>query len=311
MIGEFRSSLYDLFGYLLPGVVATAALVLFIWPWLGPELNLPISVLLTSPFIWVFFTASNFIGHGLHAAGNCTIWLMQFEEGVLDQARSDGVSISHGTSALRFVAQQFRVKPLSPALQLAIQTSVAAYIALPDRLQGNSHSAAASMDEVNVETEEVDNLTGTTLKERIKSVHSTTTTKDKHTPPPSRDMSSSGKLSAKEAYLIMDEARALLPREGDREVYVYREGFYRGCVYAFGILLVAAAVRWVLGPASYLMDYGRTVTVARWNAFVLMFIALGLVISSFVRARRFGATRVQRAAALWFAVLAQLQTKKA
>jgi hypothetical protein len=51
------------------------------------------------------------------------------------------------------------------------------------------------------------------------------------------------KLPALDKYTLMDEARILLQGANDRDVYVYREGFYGGMVIASAVLAIGLLMR--------------------------------------------------------------------
>jgi hypothetical protein len=106
------------------------------------------------------------------------------------------------------------------------------------------------------------------------------------------------RLSPRECYGLMDESRVLLDREGDREIYVYREGFYRAMTVAAAVLAIGLAARAVVGPLCFhWQDYNTCIGRSQ------LWIATGLcavAIPGFAaRLRRFGRYRVETAMLRW------------
>jgi len=95
-------------------------------------------------------------------------------------------------------------------------------------------------------------------------------------------------------YQICDETVAQLGITSDRDIYIYREGFYRGLtispLFLCGALLVRATIP---GTTLKLSD---TLQSLRWPELVsLALLSLGSAWLSFNRYRRFGRYRVKQA----------------
>lgn len=82
----------------------------------------------------------------------------------------------------------------------------------------------------------------------------------------------------------------------EREIFVYREGFYRGMVGAFLFASTAVIVRWARDGASY-VDSGRTLPVPPEAFAFLLGVCCLAVVLSFARYLRFARYRVS--AAIW------------
>jgi len=220
MLGDLRASLYDVFGYLLPGLVAAVAVGLVFWM-LHPGSVLALPALGDSGFVaLLLLTAAYLIGHLTHALGNVVPALRCSEEEAL---------LKPGTATAM-------APPILRAIELTLQ-----------RRYGMAVSS----------------------------------------------------LPPREKFALMDEGRAVAPREGDREVYVYREGFYRGMVVAAGLLAVAVLARIAAANTCVLVAAGSTVCLQRRDLFLLAGLAAAAAWGFFRRMRRFTQYRLQRAALLW------------
>src|SRR2546426_1116017 len=70
MVGDFRASLYDLFGYLFPGFVATAGIALVWHAIFATAAPIPLDPL-TSPILGsATLVVAYLLGHLCHAIGN-------------------------------------------------------------------------------------------------------------------------------------------------------------------------------------------------------------------------------------------------
>jgi hypothetical protein len=97
-------------------------------------------------------------------------------------------------------------------------------------------------------------------------------------------------------YAVSDAAVLQKGNASEREIFTYREGFYRGMVAAFSVAIIAVIVRWARGGAVY-VEGGKTHSVpASAFAFLLGLFCLAAVLS-FGRNTRFARFRV--AAAIW------------
>jgi len=98
-------------------------------------------------------------------------------------------------------------------------------------------------------------------------------------------------ITDEDLYMISDTAVAQFGNTGDREVYQYREGFYRGSAVSFGLLSVALLVRLVVPGAAFRIGSG--VVSLGWKP--LMFSAVVSALFSvvlFLRYQRFAVYRV-------------------
>ena len=230
MIGEFRASLYDLFGYLLPGLVMTSALGILWWTIFGDSTAFPIDFVATGVGGTGFLILAYVIGHVAHAVGNSLpILRASLEDEIL--------SVGHEWSLP------------SPVL-----------IAIDRSLRRRFSLDPTDLDAV--------------LK-----------------------------------YSLMDEGRALMEREGDREVYVYREGFYRGMVVALLFGGIAALARVFVSPTCF--SYGLTTPCGtRVQAGVLFLLVGACIVAYYRRMRRFGRYRIERAVFLWLNEVSQKERRE-
>ncbi len=70
MVGDFRASLYDLFGYLLPGLVMTAGLGVIWWTVFGESRVVSIDFFATGIGSACCLLLAYLMGHVAHAVGN-------------------------------------------------------------------------------------------------------------------------------------------------------------------------------------------------------------------------------------------------
>ena len=230
MVGDFRASLYDFFGYLLPGLVMTVGLGVIWWTVFGQSDVLFIDFFATAVGSTSLLLLAYFLGHVAHALGNALPFLHPTpEDEVLKADQKWSLPSSVLTAIDRSLARRFslKVKDLTP---------------------------------------------------RIK-------------------------------YSLMDEGRALLQREGDREVYVYREGFYRGMVVAVATLGVAIVAR--LFSSRTGVSYGTGVaSMTRVQATVGFLLVVASTIACFQRMRRFSRYRIERAVFLWLNAISSVKGAK-
>jgi hypothetical protein len=212
MFGDLRASLYDLFGYLIPGITATAGVLLFLQLFATHPHSLAFPGLPIQQGWLSFLLLGYIVGHAVHALGN-----------------------------------------IVPGLNRSAESIAFSAGGLPTGLIDDAMLTVST-------------LLGTGV----------------------------AGLPPEEQFAIIDEARVLHPNTGDRDTYVYREGFYRGMVVAMVILALSLVGH--LRPAS-LCFYGSSeaqVCVAR--AVILLIILMSTATSwgFFHRMRRFGRYRVQR-----------------
>jgi hypothetical protein len=166
MIKEIQITLYDIFGFLIPGVIMVGAISLFYWTIFWPASTLVIPSKLPAIALGSFVFAAYLVGHLGQAIGNLLEKLPMIR------------------------------KRLEEALPLS---------------------------------EEVEELLRSTIGARFgKALES---------------------LKPRELFALCDQALLHHDSPGEREIFVYREGFYRGNSVALAILAVALAVRMVHAPA--------------------------------------------------------------
>jgi len=104
-------------------------------------------------------------------------------------------------------------------------------------------------------------------------------------------------LPAKEKYLLLDESRVLLESAGDRDVYVYREGFYGGMLISSAILATGLLIQFIRPIAL-----PGLAAIPRPQLFVFFMFTVVTIPLWYERWRRFGHYRVTTAAGRWLAV---------
>lgn len=208
---NFRFSLYDFFGYLLPGIVAMLAAVLFIWAVYLPAT--PLSVFVLPKQLWLLLIVlSYFAGHFVQALGNMISALMGCTE---------------------------------------------------ERIFGQ----AADAD----------------CKVLVKQVHSIV------------DASIGVKNVAPIwMYRLCDVTVLHCGTASEREIFVYREGFYRGTSVSFALLTIGLFVRTVIGKTSLVWN-GNQAVVPRSLLVLLIVISAACCSLMILRFYRFAQHRVRHA----------------
>jgi hypothetical protein len=203
---DIQITLYDIFGYLLPGSVVGVALIVGFWAVLWPFS--PLIVPMKLPALQVTF-----------------LLLAAYLSGHLAQAMSN--IVEKWSDASKKLDEQI---PLSPELEKALRASA------------GKHLGAAAAH-----------------------------------------------LSAKELYLLCDQSLVHNGSVGEREIFIYREGFYRGNSVALAFLTLALCVRLFHSPAMIRM--GQHVIELHRNhvALALAFTALGawLAYRRYLRFRKY------------------------
>jgi hypothetical protein len=197
---DVRVTLYDIFGYLLPGLVAFAALAVFVWAALlpGSALHEPT---LGAPAWFALLTFSYVLGHLVQAIASGIPFMVQREHDVLEEL---------GDEVTRDILQGTRAEKDSTA------------------------------------------------------------------------------------YHICDEMLAQTGQTGDREIYQYREGFYRGLTVAFSLGIVAVIVRAARAGAT--LRSGHTTHSVPTTAYVVASIFLAVATwLAYRRYRRFSEYKIRNA----------------
>ncbi len=212
MVGDFRATLYDLFGYLVPGMTASVAVILVGEHFVG-------SVHLTNlaPFPTRLAAASLMLlayvaGHAVHAIGN-----------------------------------------IVPGLNRTAESRAFEAGGLPVILLDKSRARLADLLKVDVEA-----------------------------------------LPPEEMFALIDEARLQSGVVGDRDIYIYREGFYRGMVVALAMLAFGLVTHLVVADFCIRSSALVAGCIPRSAAFIASLAAAGTSWLFLYRMRRFGRYRVQR-----------------
>jgi len=253
MLSDLRASIYDLFGYFLPGSVALAGIALISWAaWYPPEYAGDLTFASNGVVVSAFVVAAYLLGHVLHGIGNLIPRLTRVSESVLlasqpDPGASATVPSTHQTPSRIFLDPP---APLSKALRDAID------VQLENHFRG-----------------------------RVK------------------------EMSALEKFGFIDEARNWAPREGDREVYIYREGFYRGMTLASALLCVGLLLRFAVAPYSCIVLDLDVTCLSRGEIAIFSLLSLCAVPAYLIRLERFARYRIERAVLLWLDALIQAKAK--
>mgnify|MGYP000141370585 CR=1 FL=1 len=214
MIKDLKITLYDIFGYLIPGLVLFGALVIFFWSIFFPKYPLEVSYSL-SPAGWIAALLSSYLcGHLAQACANILI---------------------------RF-ARPTELSELSGQKK-----------GLPESLVQSAKIAIST-------------------KLKIKSED----------------------ITPELLYTICDEILVQRGITEYRDVYQYREGFYRGLTVSFVVLLLSLITR-VLIPGAAL-GFSGAVKALKWQIFLFFgTLALSCVVLFYIRYRRFAKYRVRQA----------------
>ncbi len=180
MFRELQITLYDIFGYLLPGSVVTLAAVVGLWAVLWP----------TSTFL---------LPVQLPALATTYLLLICYLAGHLAQAMSNIVE-RFSKSSTKFET----TVPLSAELEKLVRAAATKHL---------GHGA--------------------------------------------------GNVSARELYLLCDQALIHNRSVGEREIFIYREGFYRGNSVALAALAISLFLRTIHSPIQFsigprIVDVHRT-----------------------------------------------------
>jgi hypothetical protein len=169
---DIRITLYDIFGYLLPGITALFAVTVLAWGLFWPTAPYVVYTEFSGPIIVILSYTAYIAGHLCQACGNF-LEKLPVAKDVLDG---------------QLLIDRELAAPLKTALTQRFGDSV-------------------------------------------------------------------GKLTAKETYFLCDESLVHHGSFGEREIFIYREGFYRGMCVAFAVLSIGIIVRLLHHPARlWLLD---------------------------------------------------------
>lgn len=211
MIEKIQLTLYEIFGYLLPGAICTVAVAIFYWGTCLPHAAFPVYKVHPDAVGWAVLTGISYLfGH---------------------------------------LAQGIGTKYLKGAEKVALDNGEL----LPTTIVSSAKERAATM--AGVQPEDID---------------------------------------AVSLFRLADEYTLQKGAGGDREIFVYREGFYKGCTVALALLCTALLMRSFGGATAI----GFPSYVYYMSGIQILTIALVVAVGSRLcrqRFRRFGIYRVSRA----------------
>lgn len=228
-MGDIRASLYDLFGYLIPGLLGGFGLWLLMWSLAWPAATLSMAPA-EDPIVAIFILALTYaIGHVIQAVGN----------------------LLHGLDGL----------DLKQALTLT------------------SHDTHVAKNGV------LSKAVLTAVNEALQARYSATFQE----------------FSPEERFALIDESRVLADREGDREVYIYHHGFYRGLLVAALLLILGISSR-IFVARSCMLVGGAEYCAGRLELMLALIVVTGSAMAFRARLRRFARYRLVRAVMLWLTI---------
>lgn len=210
-LSELRVTLYDLFGYLAPGLVALTGVGLFFWAVLDPGLK-PDGDL--KAVVWTaLLLIAYLLGHLVQGIANYT----------------PGLKYS--------LTETWWDDSVAKAFRGVIEKKLKAKGLLPDAADGRHLSAASKLE------------------------------------------------AQKQTYRICDVVTVQNAKTSERELFTYREGFYRGMSVALLIVAVGLLARLIRGPATLTLDKDHTAD--RWMLFFFLVAVLVAAYLYFLRFERF------------------------
>lgn len=211
MIDKIQLTLYEIFGYLLPGAIGTAAVAIFYWGTCLPHTTFPIYKVHPDALGWAVLTGISYLfGH---------------------------------------LAQGIGTKYLKGAEKAALENSEL----VPPAIVSSAKERAATI--VGVQPADIDSVS---------------------------------------LFRLADEYTLQKGVSGDREVFIYREGFYKGSTIALALLCIALLIR-SFGGTTAVGFPSYTYYVSRIQVLTTALIAAAASRLCRQRFRRFGIYRVSRA----------------
>jgi len=205
VLGELRVTLYDIFGYLVPGLVALTGVAIFFWAVFVPNLKPDVDL---KGVVWTALLLIAYVlGHLLQAVAN----------------NVPGFAFP--------IEQKWREDRVAGPFQTIIKAKLEAKDLLPDP------------------------------------------------------------ADAEPMYRICDEVVVQKGETSERELYTYREGFYRAMAVALVLLAFGLTFRLASGPASITVDKPHEVTRAMLAFFVV--VVLAGVVACYGRYVRFARYRAR------------------
>lgn len=209
---ELQFTLYEVFGYLLPGVVALSGVLIVFWAIYYPKSPLPTGPLNAGAYT-ALVVASYFAGHFVQAIANMTLGrFCKFED------------------------------ELAGATTPTVEAEL------------NRLATKAASDLLGIER-------------RL--------------------------LGPKFLHLFADEMIVQQGIDTEREIFQYREGFYRGATVSFALLSIGGLVR-ILVPGTALLIREATVLIPRSLQLFPLCLSIAAVLLMYQRYRRFGRYRAER-----------------
>lgn len=110
-------------------------------------------------------------------------------------------------------------------------------------------------------------------------------------------------------FALMDQADVQLGGRSEREIFQYREGFYRGATVGFGLLFLGLVLRLVVtGPAVRIDSVNYQLPLG--PLYLAMIGSIAATWLSFRRFKRFGRYRVERALAAFIVLSGRVLQRK-
>jgi hypothetical protein len=264
MISAIRVPLYDIFGYLLPGFILLTALSVMYWTIFFRDTPLPSPQIIdeVSVVMWIVIAGVSYLfGHILQAIANMI--MRQIERGVPQSEESMPEKV--GATPAR-TSPDTKQPPKSPLSRFFARLRERRPLRAEDLVLGGCERDALPKSVVTSAKKKASLVLGVKA-ERI-----------------SHDL----------LYQVCEEVVAQNGKTTDRDIYIYREGFYRGVFISLLFLTLALFVR-AFFPGTAFEPLGKTHLL---NPIILASFAVMSALAaylSFQRYQRFGRYRVRQA----------------